>query len=135
MHTHPAFVAAVAELRSMRITDTPYSRSDQASSSGDSAFSQRRASGVPGGSGALVDEEDDIERCLNSICDNQSFLNSNRGPIDFLLEFLEAHFAPGRPNTGEGQRCCLSIYGAAAGGRDEARLTHTHERQYMCVGI
>ena len=39
-------------------------------------------------------DKDDIERCLNSIGDNQSFLNSNRGPIDFVLDFLNDYFAP-----------------------------------------
>jgi hypothetical protein len=74
-------------------------------------------------------DKDEIERCLNSIGDNQSFLNSNRGPIDFVLDFLGEHFAPGKEGTEEGGECCLAIYG----GKNDARLTHTHERQFMYV--
>src|SRR3546814_12065025 len=33
---------------------------------------------------------DDIRLCLYSVCDNNSFLNSNRLPIDNMIELLKA---------------------------------------------
>lgn len=65
---------------------------------------------------------DDIHLCLYSICDNNSFLNSNRVPIDKVIEYLTSHFsaAQAEPNYS------LSI----VSGEDGARLSHSHERQY-----
>ena len=65
---------------------------------------------------------DDIHMCLYSICDNNSFLNSNRVPIDKVITFLTSHFSP--TNIEEGYS--LSI----VSGQDGARLSHNHERQY-----
>ena len=90
-------------------------------------FLMKKYGGDPGGRTRL--DQDTVERCLNSICDNSSFLNSNRGPIDLVLGLLQEEFAPGMPGTEEGGPCCLAIYGGAGG----ARLTHSHERQYMYV--
>lgn len=65
---------------------------------------------------------DDIHLCLYSICDNNSFLNSNRIPIDKVICFLTKFFAPGTIEEGYS----LSIIS----GKDGARLSHSHERQY-----
>lgn len=65
---------------------------------------------------------DDIHNCLYSICDNNSFLNSNRVPIDKVIDFLKSHFAPEKVEEGYS----LSI----VSGEDGARLSHSHERQY-----
>ena len=65
---------------------------------------------------------DDIHLCLYSICDNNSFLNSNRVPVDKVIEFLQKHFAPDRMERGY----CLSIVKGIEG----SRLSHSHERQY-----
>jgi hypothetical protein len=54
--------------------------------------------------------------------DNNSFLNSNRVPIDKVIGYLQESFAPG--NIDEGYS--LSI----VSGQDGARLSHSHERQY-----
>jgi hypothetical protein len=65
---------------------------------------------------------EDIHLCLYSICDNNSFLNSNRVPIDKVITFLQTHFSPSRVEDGYS----LSI----VSGQDGARLSHNHERQY-----
>ena len=66
---------------------------------------------------------EDIHLCLYSICDNNSFLNSNRVPIDKIIGFLKTYFAPEKIQDG----FSLSI----VSGEDGARLSHSHERQYF----
>jgi len=67
-----------------------------------------------------------IERCLYSIADNQSYLNSNCKPIDFVIDLLKSQF--GQPGV-EKTKWSLAIYG----GEDGSRLTHSHSRQYHYV--
>lgn len=66
--------------------------------------------------------QEDIHLCLYSICDNNSFLNSNRVPIDKIIDYLTSHFTPTEADEGYS----LSI----VSGEDGARLSHSHERQY-----
>jgi hypothetical protein len=66
---------------------------------------------------------EDIHLCLYSICDNNSFLNSNRVPVDKIIEYLKAHFSPDKTSEG----FSLSI----VSGEDGSRLSHSHERQYF----
>jgi hypothetical protein len=66
---------------------------------------------------------DDIHLCLYSICDNNSFLNSNRVPIDKVIDFLKTHFSP---SSSSSQEYSLAI----VKGQQGARLSHSHERQY-----
>lgn len=54
--------------------------------------------------------------------DNDSFLNSNRVPIDKIIHYLKKFFSPG--NYEEGYS--LSI----VSGQDGSRLSHSHERQF-----
>jgi hypothetical protein len=65
---------------------------------------------------------DDIHLCLYSICDNNSFLNSNRVPLDKVIDYLTSHFSPDHIDEGYS----LSILS----GTDGSRLSHSHERQY-----
>ena len=65
---------------------------------------------------------EEIHLCLYSVCDNNSFLNSNRVPIDKAIHFLEKHFRPDRIE----RNFSLAIVHGTAG----ARLDHSHERQY-----
>jgi hypothetical protein len=65
---------------------------------------------------------EDIHLCLYSICDNNSFLNSNRVPVDKIIDYLKAHFSPDKFREG----FSLSI----VSGEDGSRLSHSHERQY-----
>ena len=65
---------------------------------------------------------DDIHMCLYSICDNDSFLNSNRVPIDEIIGYLKTFFKPNEIEEG----FSLSI----VSGENGSRLSHSHERQY-----
>lgn len=56
-------------------------------------------------------------------CDNDSFLNSNRVPIDKMIAFLEKYFSPDTPGDD-----AYSL--AISAGEGGARLTHSHARQY-----
>uniref|UniRef100_A0A7S2V695 B box-type domain-containing protein n=1 Tax=Fibrocapsa japonica TaxID=94617 RepID=A0A7S2V695_9STRA len=68
---------------------------------------------------------EDVRLCLYSICDNKSFLNSNRLPIDKMIGYLRKYFRPDQWEEGY----CLAI----SSGEGGARLTHSHERQYNFV--
>eukprot|EP00559_Dactyliosolen_fragilissimus_P004779 CAMPEP_0184865140 /NCGR_PEP_ID=MMETSP0580-20130426/17097_1 /TAXON_ID=1118495 /ORGANISM="Dactyliosolen fragilissimus" /LENGTH=827 /DNA_ID=CAMNT_0027364215 /DNA_START=162 /DNA_END=2645 /DNA_ORIENTATION=+ len=65
---------------------------------------------------------DDIHLCLYSICDNDSFLNSNRVPIDKIIKYLQKYFSPSIIE----EEYSLAI----VSGMNGARLSHNHERQY-----
>jgi hypothetical protein len=67
--------------------------------------------------------EDDMHLALYSIGDNNSFLHSNRVPIDKIIDYLTTHFSPGRVQEGYS----LTILS----GENGARLSHNHERQYL----
>lgn len=66
---------------------------------------------------------DDVELCLCSICDNESYLNSNRLPIDQTLNMLRTCFDPHEPSD---ESDSLAI----AHGDRGARLSHSHARQF-----
>ena len=69
---------------------------------------------------------DIIRQCLYSITDNNSFLNSNKKPIDLCIKLLYDNF---RANNIE-SNYSLSI---SQGSVEGARLTHTHELQFYYV--
>ncbi len=54
--------------------------------------------------------------------DNDSFLNSNRVPIDKVIAYLQHFFSPSKIEDGYS----LSI----VSGQDGSRLSHSHERQF-----
>ena len=62
-------------------------------------------------------------RATTCRCDNDSFLNSNRVPIDKMIAYLEQYFSPDTP----GDHPYSLAISAGEGG---ARLTHSHARQY-----
>ena len=66
---------------------------------------------------------DDIRLCCYSICDNNSYLNSDRRPCDQALSLLEQYFSPSSVSEGYS----LSIVAGDASG---SRLTHSHEKQW-----
>lgn len=66
---------------------------------------------------------ENIHLCLYSICDNDSFLNSNRVPVDKVIGYLQHFFSPGKIEEGYS----LSI----VSGEDGSRLSHSHDRQYF----
>jgi hypothetical protein len=43
---------------------------------------------------------EDIRQCLYSICDNNSFLNSNCRPIEECIELLQHYFSPNKISPG-----------------------------------
>lgn len=69
--------------------------------------------------------DEDILQCIYSISDNNSYLLFNRDPIDRMIHFFHRYFKPDSHEPGYS----LGIQG----GRDGARLTHNHERQYHYV--
>ncbi|GFR42252.1 hypothetical protein Agub_g3147 [Astrephomene gubernaculifera] len=69
--------------------------------------------------------EEEILLCIYSISDNNSYLLFNRDPIDRFIQFFHRYFRPDSHEPGYS----LGIQG----GRDGARLTHNHERQYHYV--
>merc|ERR1712137_1029020 len=69
---------------------------------------------------------DDIKWCLYSIGDNNSFLLDTRDPVEKMIRYLKKNFSPDQIEDG------YSL--AIEGGRDGARLTHAHDRQfYYCL--
>ena len=68
---------------------------------------------------------DDLLRCMYSLGDNNAYLRFNRDPIDRMIEYLETNFNPERIEEG------LSL--AIFGGKQGARLTHNHARQFCYV--
>ena len=72
-------------------------------------------------------DRDQIENCLNSICDNNNYLNSNRKPVDRMIRYLHKFFSP--KNTGNDDPFSLAI----TTGQGESTLTHSHERQFNYV--
>lgn len=66
---------------------------------------------------------EDIELCLCSICDNESYLNSNRLPIDQTLAMLREYFDPASIANDD-----TSL--AISHGDSGARLSHSHARQF-----
>eukprot|EP00727_Mastigamoeba_balamuthi_P014143 m51a1_g9351 hypothetical protein (641) ;mRNA; r:119676-122045 len=95
--------------------------------------------------------KDEVRRCLYSVSDNNCFLLFNRDPIDKMIDMLREQFPldgpapaaggvngvdqgdsetePEREERAGGLVSSLAI----EDGRDGARLTHTHERQYYYV--
>ncbi|GIM01993.1 hypothetical protein Vretimale_6695 [Volvox reticuliferus] len=69
--------------------------------------------------------EEEILLCIYSISDNNSYLLFNRDPIDRFIHFFHRYFKSDSHEPG------YSL--AIQGGRDGARLTHNHERQYHYV--
>jgi hypothetical protein len=68
---------------------------------------------------------DEIEYCLYSITDNNSFLNSNALPIEKMISYLKEFFDGDNPE----EHYDLSINSGDGG----ARLSHSHETQYNYV--
>ena len=70
---------------------------------------------------------DDIENCLNSISDNNNYLNSNRKPVDRMVYYLNKFFSPKEHNDEDEFSLAITT------GDGESRLTHSHERQFNYV--
>ncbi len=70
--------------------------------------------------------QEQIRQCLYSIGDNHAFLRANRDPCDKMIAYLKQHF---HPTQAKDQKSSLAI----RSGRNGARLSHDHSKQYAYV--
>ena len=68
---------------------------------------------------------EDLKQCILAIGDNHNYLRFNRDSVDAIIHYLTTMFAPETFEPG------YSL--AIVGGRNGARLTHTHQTQYEYV--
>lgn len=68
---------------------------------------------------------EDVELAVYSLKDHHTFLRFSERPVDTMLQYLEAHFDPQKPEPNYN----LGIQAGVGG----ARLSHEHERQYLYV--
>jgi hypothetical protein len=74
-----------------------------------------------------------IELCIHSIGDNNTFLRFNRDPCDQMIGFLSSMFGPAAGGRSGGAAFSEEFSLAITAGRGGARLTHSHETQYVYV--
>lgn len=67
-----------------------------------------------------------IRLCLYSISDNNSFLNSNKKPVEDCIQLLLQYFNPSKVSGSQS----LAIHD---GSNDGSRITHSHEKQFHYV--
>ncbi|XP_006456764.1 hypothetical protein AGABI2DRAFT_211866 [Agaricus bisporus var. bisporus H97] len=70
--------------------------------------------------------QEKVRQCLYSIGDNHAFLRVNRDPCDQMIVLLKQHF---HPTQAKDQKSSLAI----RSGRNGARLSHDHSKQYAYV--
>jgi hypothetical protein len=70
--------------------------------------------------------QEQLKQCLYSIGDNHAFLRVNRDPCDRMIQYLKRYFHPSQTRD---PRSDLAI----RSGRDGARLSHDHSKQYAYV--
>jgi hypothetical protein len=68
---------------------------------------------------------EELQMCIYSITDNNSFLNANALPVEKMIGFLKKYFRQDKYNT----ETDLSISSGTGG----ARLSHSHDTQYNYV--
>lgn len=70
--------------------------------------------------------QENVRQCLYSIGDNHAFLRANRDPCERMIGLLKDHFQPTHPKD---DKTSLAI----RSGRNGARLSHDHSKQYAYV--
>lgn len=70
--------------------------------------------------------QEQVRQCLYSIGDNHAFLRANRDPCDNMIMYLKQYF---HPTQAKDQKSSLAI----RSGRNGARLSHDHSKQYAYV--
>jgi hypothetical protein len=70
--------------------------------------------------------QDQICQCLYSIGDNHAFLRTNRDPCDQMIKYLTQYF---HPTQAKNPKSSLAI----RSGKNGARLSHDHSKQYAYV--
>jgi hypothetical protein len=90
-------------------------------------------------------DEEEIQRCIDSISDAIAYVESNVAPVQRMLNYLEEHFDPNKPVQGfslelrGSSRSALSSYsrfGLSAYGSNSNEgptLSHSHGTQYVFV--
>ena len=67
---------------------------------------------------------EDVKKVVNSISDNNSFLQANRDPVSRLIDYLKDNFDP-KNNKGHSLEIRY--------GKGGSKLSHSHEKQYHFV--
>lgn len=70
--------------------------------------------------------QEQVRQCLYSIGDNHAFLRANRDPCDKMITYLKQYF---HPTQAKDQKSSLAI----RSGKNGARLSHDHSKQYAYV--
>lgn len=70
--------------------------------------------------------QEQLRQCLYSIGDNHAFLRVNRDPCDRMIQYLKHYF---HPTQAQDHKSSLAI----RSGRNGARLSHDHSKQYAYV--
>ncbi|KAG7097356.1 hypothetical protein E1B28_004707 [Marasmius oreades] len=70
--------------------------------------------------------QESLRQCLYSIGDNHAFLRVNRDPCERMITYLKEHF---HPSQAPDSKSSLAI----RSGKDGARLSHDHSKQYAYV--
>lgn len=70
--------------------------------------------------------QEQLRQCLYSIGDNHAFLRVNRDPCDRMIQYLKHYFNPAQAQDPKSSLAIRS-------GRNGARLSHDHSKQYAYV--
>ncbi|TFK43820.1 hypothetical protein BDQ12DRAFT_196450 [Crucibulum laeve] len=70
--------------------------------------------------------QEQVRQCLYSIGDNHAFLRANRDPCERMIGFLKEYF---HPTQAKDSKFSLAI----RSGKEGARLSHDHSKQYAYV--
>lgn len=70
--------------------------------------------------------QESVRQCLYSIGDNHAFLRMNRDPCERMIKWLQGHF---HPTQAKDSKHSLAI----RSGKNGARLSHDHSKQYAYV--
>ena len=70
--------------------------------------------------------QEQLRQCLYSVGDNHAFLRVNRDPCDRMIRYLKHYF---HPNQAQDPKSSLAI----RNGKNGARLSHDHAKQYGYV--
>ena len=70
--------------------------------------------------------QEQLRQCLYSIGDNHAFLRVNRDPCDRMIQYLKHYF---HPTQAPDSKSSLAI----RSGKNGARLSHDHSKQYAYV--
>lgn len=70
--------------------------------------------------------QEQVRQCIYSIGDNHAFLRTNRDPCEKMITYLKQYFHPTQPKDNKSSLAIRS-------GKQGARLSHDHAKQYAYV--